>query len=296
MHQTYEETVEKLKMWACQERAIHGVILLGSQVRQEFAGDEWSDLDVLLLVDNPQFLFQTDIWLTYFGETLCMTVEESRLDWLQLTWTVKRVLFTDNRVVDFSILPYDRVDDVLSLNAEIHVNGYQVIYEDHANLIASKIGATLANLHENPLKVPTEDELNRVVSSLLFYLIYASKKIKRNELWVAVSCINQQVSALLLELIEYHIATISKNSNRICYEGRFLEQRIDPGIQAELSGCFTKYVAEDAIRTVGHVIETTRHLTKDICEENSYPFEERLFERTRDLSHEIFNNSTNNIL
>jgi hypothetical protein len=49
-----------------------------------------------------------------------MTAEESYLDWLQLTWIAKRVLFADNRTADFSILPYDRVDDVLQLNAEIH--------------------------------------------------------------------------------------------------------------------------------------------------------------------------------
>jgi hypothetical protein len=288
MHPKYEETIEKLKLWAYQERTIHGVLVLGSQVRPELTGDEWSDLDALLLVDNPQFLLQTDTWLTCFGETVCMTVEENYLDWLQLTWIVKRVLFADNRTVDFSILPYDRIDDVLPLNAEIHVRGYQVIYDDHDDLIASKVEATLANVHENPPQVPTENELNRLVRTLMFYLIYASKKAKRNELWVAVSCINQQISNLLLELIEYHVATISKESTLISYEGRFLEQRIDPGIQGELSRCFAKYDTDDAIRTIDHVIETIYRLTKDICDRNKYPFDQCLFEQIWKLYHEIF--------
>jgi len=111
------------------------MLALGSQVRQDFAGDEWSDLDILLLVDNPQVLLNGDAWLTNLGEVVCAIIEETSLNWLSLTWIVKRVLFTDNRTVDFSILPYERVDDVLSLNAEIHANGYQILYDDHPGLI-----------------------------------------------------------------------------------------------------------------------------------------------------------------
>ena len=287
MHQLYQETLEKLKTWACRESMIHSVLVLGSQVREEFAGDEWSDLDVLLLVDDPQVLCKTNTWFAHLGEAVCMTVEETPLDWLHLTWIVKRVLFADNRAVDFSILPYDRVDDVLSINAEIHANGYQVIYDDHPDLIRSKVEATLLTLQENRPGVPTQEELYRVVETLLFQLIFACKKVRRNELWVALSCINQQVSRLLLELIEYQVASASKESQRICYEGRFLEQRITPALQGELAGCFTKYDAGDAIQTAGHLVEITSELTKEICEENSYPFDESLFERIRRLYHEI---------
>ena len=36
-----------------------------------------------------------------FGEIVCVIVEESKLDWIHLTWSVKRVLFADNRTVVF---------------------------------------------------------------------------------------------------------------------------------------------------------------------------------------------------
>jgi hypothetical protein len=57
-----------------------------------------------------------------------MVAEETPLPWVSLTWSVKRILFADHRAVDFSIMPADRLDDVLAMNAEIHANGYQVIY------------------------------------------------------------------------------------------------------------------------------------------------------------------------
>jgi len=58
-------------------------------------------------------------------------------------------------------------------------------------------------------------------------------------------------------------------------------------------GCFTKYDAEDAIQTVGHLIEMASRLTQKICEENSYPFDERLFEQTRELYYQIADCSAN---
>jgi aminoglycoside 6-adenylyltransferase len=290
MHPKYYETVEHLKTWAQQEENIHCVIILGSQVRKDFEGDEWSDLDVLLLVDNPRLFLQTDTWLAFLGEIVCGTVEETNLDWIHLTWFVKRILLADNRALDFSIMPYARVDDVLSINAEIHANGYQVIYDTRPNWVVSKIEATLATLKEEPPKIPTEDELWRTIQVLLFQLVFASKKIKRNELWVAVSCINQQVSHQLLELIEFHTASVVEAPQRIRYEGRFLEQRMAPPLVEGLSWCFAKYDTQDAIQTIHHLLDFSYCLAKAICEKKGYPFKAYLFDKIRKLYGEMFGN------
>lgn len=282
--------VKRLKAWAEQESKVHSALILGSQVREEFEGDEWSDLDVLLLVDDPQVFLQTDTWLTFFGEAVCVTVEETQLDWIRLSWAVKRVLFADNRTVDFSILPYDRVDDVLSINAEIHVHGYQIIYDDGSNRLASKIEATLKHVEVTFPKIPSEAKLHQTVNDLLFQLMFACKKIKRKELWVAVSCINQEISRRLLDLIEFHTASIGIVSQYIYYDGRFLEQRTRPDILEQLTNCFAKYNVPDAIQTAGHILNTAQYLTKEICEAHHYPFDDYPFDKTRKLFHDMFEN------
>jgi aminoglycoside 6-adenylyltransferase len=288
MHPKYSATVKNIRLWAQQEKSVHCVLILGSQVRKDFEGDEWSDLDVLLLVDNPDVFRQTNIWLAFFGEILCEIVEEVYLDWIKLTWYTKRILLTDNRAIDFSIMPYERIQDVLSLNAEIHANGYQVIYDAGPDWVAPKIEATLAALKENAPKVPTEDELWRTVQNLLFQLIFAGKKLKRKELWVAVSCINQPVSHQLLALIEFHTASFAGAPQRICYEGRFLERRMAPPLTEKLAGCFAKYDTQDAIRTIHHLLDFSYCLAQDICEKNGYAFKPYLFDRIRELYSDMF--------
>lgn len=291
MHPKYGEMVERLRTWTEQESTVHSALILGSQVREEFEGDEWSDLDVLLLVDSPQMFLQTDTWLTFFGGIICSTVEETHLDWIGLTWAVRRVLFDDNRTTDFSIMPNDRVDDVLSINAEVHASGYQIIYDDCPNRIASKTEAALAEVKVTSPEIPSEAELHRTINDLLFQLIFACKKIKRKELWVAVSCINQQINHRLLELIEFHAASIGNAGRLPCYDGRFLEHRIRPDILDKLPYCFAKYDIPDAVQTASHILNAAQYLTKDICEANHYPFNNDPFDKVRKLGSEMFENA-----
>ncbi|MBE0528333.1 MAG: aminoglycoside 6-adenylyltransferase [Thermoleophilia bacterium] len=291
MHPKYNETINQLKTWAQNEKSIQGVIILGSQVRAEFEGDEWSDLDVLLLADTPSDFMQSDNWLDFFGNVVCVVNEETPLDWVNMTWAVKRVLFTDNRAVDFSILPSDRVDDVLSMNAEIHAFGYEIIYDAHPNMLTVEIETSLVKVKkvkEELPKPPTEPELQQIINNLLFELIFAAKKIKRNELWVAVSAINQQINNRLLQLIEFHTTSVAKPSQGIRYDGRFLEQRIPQATLEKLPLSFAKYDVFDAIQTIEHLLEITYCLSKEICEEQNYLFEAEQFYRTRKLFDEVF--------
>jgi hypothetical protein len=105
---------------------------------------------------------------------------------------------------------------------------------------------------------------------------------------VAVSCINQQISNRLLELIEFHVAAVGTPSQSIRYEGRFLEQRVHPAILEELPECFAKYDVSDAIKAAGHLLDTAQRLAKDICEAQTYPFNEYPFDKIRKLYRDMF--------
>jgi aminoglycoside 6-adenylyltransferase len=288
MNPRYRETIDRVSAWAAEQETVQAAVALGSQVRRDLPGDEWSDLDVLLLVDDPQIFLRSDDWLAFLGEVACAIVEETPLDWVRLTWAVKRVLFADGRAVDFSILPAGRVDDVLAMNAEIHANGYQVLYDAQPGLVASKIEASLAGLKTGPAGALTEAELRQMVDCLLFQLIWAGKKIKRGELWVAVSGINQTINLRLLGLIEAFAAS----THPLRYEGRFLERRVPPELLAKLPGCFAGYDERDAIRAIGDLVELTVWLAQGICAKNHYPFDEARFDTIRALYWEMFGSTT----
>jgi predicted nucleotidyltransferase len=287
MHDKYVESVNKMIAWAKKDNNIQGVIVLGSQVRKQFTGDEWSDLDFLLLVNNTSVLKNQKNWLDQFGQIVCNSIENVNIQFLKLAWHVDRVLYSDNKIIDFSILPNNRIDDVLLINKDIHSKGYKVIYDTNATILDSKIKETLIDaVYSVNIKI-SEIKLNTLVNDLIFHINLAYKKIKRNELWVAVAIINSKMNEMLLQLIEYHTVSVTKKTSILSYEGRFLENRTDSIILKKLQNCFTKYDKTDAIDTLGCLLGMVSFIVNDICEVNSSPVKQNQFLIARKLFEEM---------
>lgn len=262
---------------------MEGVILIGSQVRGGSDADQWSDLDVMLLLNDFRLFLKDNTWVQRFGSVVCAFNYITPLHFVKWDWCVKRVLYDDNRSVDFCVLPYDQVDDVLAINGAILAKGYDVVYDSHPPLLESKIKALLQTVQEETPAIPTEEDLDNAVNDCLFHIIWAFKKIKRKELWVAVNDINEHINNLLLRLIEYHNAAVTQKSTSLMYEGRFLEVRTAGEILDQLRNCFARYDEADAIDTLGHLIDLLAYISKDLYGAYGYRFNAGRFETIRKL-------------
>lgn len=107
---------------------------------------------------------------------------------------------------------------------------------------------------------PSQIELCNNVNDILYHIIWSIKKIKRNELWVAVTTINTHIHDLLLKMIEAYNQKTANSS--IMYDGRFLEVRTDWRIIEKMKGCFSKYDEIDAVNTLKHVFDFTFSILK----------------------------------
>src|SRR4030042_1788327 len=89
--------------WVTAQEGIRAAALVGSAARQDHPADEWSDLDLVLVADDPQaYLVSTD-WLNEFGEPWFTFVERAPAGLV----IERRVLFADGQDVDFIILPVE---------------------------------------------------------------------------------------------------------------------------------------------------------------------------------------------
>jgi aminoglycoside 6-adenylyltransferase len=287
MHPKFQETIDSIAAWAQADPAVQGVIIIGSQARSTILSDQWSDLDLMLFVDDQQAMMQDDTWTERFGQVICQFDEIVPLHFTNWKWCVKRPLYADLRDVDFSVLPYDRLDEVLAVNRDIIARGYRVIYDSRADLLESKIRALLQAAEPEGFQVLTEREFQLVVSELLYHVVWAFKKIKRGELWVAANCINSHMKNLLFRLIEAHNVTVRQQPDILQYYGRFLEQRTDPQVLAMLERCFTHYDRADAVAALGHLHEITHLLARAICEKTGYAFDAAQFDRIKAVYDEM---------
>lgn len=245
----YSEITDQIIQFSRKKQDIKGVIIIGSQVQEETPADEWSDLDLMLFTDDPDHYLKDDQWLTVVGEPIVCYVDETVLGFVDYNWTVKRVLFSGDRDVDFSILPINYVDSVLSVNREILSKGYRVIY-DGIGFLDEKIKNTLM---EDGRWDGSEINVSVTVYEALYLVVWAMKKIKRGELWVAVSTINYQIASLLLFLVEEYNKCYSDKP--VLYGGRHLEMRSDVFILDKLKDCICRYDELDSVNCLENIIE-----------------------------------------
>ena len=113
-----KNVIDRIKhMGVCSDK-IFAILIFGSQARKDKAADEYSDLDVILIVDEPDYFISTDQWLceigsfnTSFTETLLDYTDERRIlfdntfDIDFIFWTKKTIMSIPN---DEALLLFSR--------------------------------------------------------------------------------------------------------------------------------------------------------------------------------------------
>jgi aminoglycoside 6-adenylyltransferase len=92
--------LESLAGWAEGNPDIRDVVLLGSQARTEAPPDQWSDVDVTLVVDEPDRYLGDEEWVEAFGRPLVTFVEPTAVG----AGLERRVLYDDGLDVDFVVV------------------------------------------------------------------------------------------------------------------------------------------------------------------------------------------------
>lgn len=287
MHSQYIQTIAQITAWARAEHDIQGVIMIGSQARENRPSDQWSDLDLMVLVGDQDRWMADNAWFERFGAVACHFDEIVPLHFLTWRWCVKRVLYTDHRDVDFSILPYAQVEEVFAANEHILAKGYQVIYDTGAGALEEKLCAILQASEQETPQPLSAAALHELVSDLLFHVIWSFKKIKRGELWVALGCINCYMRGLLLQLIEAYNLAARPEPDYLQYNGRFLEQRTDAETLVALAGCFTRYDEAEAAAALQHMLAFICAAYQAICARTGTTFDAALCERIQKMVLEI---------
>jgi hypothetical protein len=106
----HEASIANITEILSQDQHVKGLLLVGSCTRDDVQTDEWSDIDIAVIVDDEaitRFYPATD-WVRRFGTTYAFSINETDC------YHVIRVWFTDGRHFDFIIVEESslaRIDD-----------------------------------------------------------------------------------------------------------------------------------------------------------------------------------------
>ena len=216
-----ESLLREVGAWAAAREDVRAAFLLGSHARTEAPADEWSDVDVVLLADDPVRLVEDPSWLATFGEPELTFVEQTAVGGER----ERRVLYADGTEVDFAVFPAS-VAAALAADpggAAAVARGYRILHDEIglADLLAAATAA------DAPRRHPRE-----VVHDFWYHALWTAKKLRRGEAVTALLSLGG-LAALLLELARAHALARDPGADT-WHRTRFVERWADPRVPAAI--------------------------------------------------------------
>jgi len=246
--------------WSETQADLRAAFIVGSQARHDHPADEWSDLDIILLVKDVDYRYRDASWL-----------EEIAPVWLsQMSHTVngepeRLALFEGGWQVDFVFHPVSAAPEfqhmVSSGNLpETIYRGIRILYDKDGLL------PTLPEFEQLPaVKPPSAMELRQVLDSFWFSAVYCAKQLRRGELWLFQNASGGMISPLL-RVIEWQARAIHGWNFDTWHAGKFIAEWTDPTVYSDLQQVFSHLDVSDgwkALQVRMDLFHSTAHRLSD---------------------------------
>lgn len=258
----YVEIKKRLLNIAESDEDLCAVIAIGSSARNFSEADEFSDLDLILICNNP------NKWI--FGD-MPAKLGEIRISFTELTLggcLERRVLYDGSLDVDFVPLTNGKFEEMINngIACEVMCRGYSILYDciGITNLIEKRVVIDVR------YSVMAENDFINMVNDFWYHMVWTSKKILRGELWTAKMCIDAYMKNYLLKIIELDRA---KTDNLdVWHSGRFLEKWAGEKTVKALADCFSHYEKEDMISALFNTAKLFGTLARSVAQKCSYEY------------------------
>lgn len=226
----YEELIARFTKWAQAEENIRAAFIIGSRARKDHPADEWADLDLIFLVENPQVYMESTDWLQHMGKPWVNFYERTPDGGFE-----RRVLYEGGLDVDFipeSVAGLRKVldGDLPPMLVDILSRGFRILVDKDG-----LVGQFTAGKIQEPVPTPSsESEYLNIANDFWFHTVWTAKHLRRGELWWAKSCCDGYLKNLLLRMLEFHARATKGPDFDTWMSGRFLETWADPRAVAAL--------------------------------------------------------------
>jgi aminoglycoside 6-adenylyltransferase len=270
--------IQRVARWAGARDDIRAAILIGSRARTDHPADEFSDIDVLLLVRDPEALLDDGKWPGELGEVAITFVEETPVPGIR----ERRALYQDGTDIDFAIIPVERVVEVGETGSDTLARGYRVLVD--------KDGLTdtfAAAKRRTPAGPPGAHEFAEAVSDFWYHTVWTSRKLARGEVFTAKGCLDEYTKTLVVRMLKWHAG-----GHDTWHEGRFLEEWSDPRVLVELRDAYARYDADDVERALIATMDLVSWLARETAGRLGYAYAANEEQVARRLTQQVLRSAS----
>ncbi len=241
--------------WASERPDVRAAVVVGSQARAGAPADRHSDLDILLVVDDPEALLADAAWVAGFGDPVLTFLEGTALGGM----LERRVLYDDGQDVDFAVAPAGGLGRLVSDPgaADVLRRGFRVLHDD-----VGFEGLAAALPEPGPAGPPDAAGLRELASDFWYHALWTARKLRRGEVYTAIDCLDGYMKARLVTLMGWHARAVDPSLDT-WHGGRFLERWADPGALAALEAAYARYDLRDVARALWETIDLFQGLEEE---------------------------------
>jgi aminoglycoside 6-adenylyltransferase len=242
--------------WAREQDDVRALIVVGSHARTDVPADRWSDLDLILIVDDPGPYAEDPSWVGEFGRPVLTFLEDTPVGQRE-----RRVLYETGEDVDFPLFPVTALERLEKSENAAHLlaRGYRVLIDRIG--LAERLARVTA-LVERPSQ-PTQHDCTELASDFWYHALWAAKKLRRGEVFTAKECLDGYMKDRLVTLLEWHARTVDPSVDT-WHAGRFVERWADPGALAALEKAYAYYEVRDVARALWETIDLWQGLEQEV--------------------------------
>jgi aminoglycoside 6-adenylyltransferase len=254
-----EALVAAVTAWGRERSDVRAVLVVGSRARADTPADRWSDTDLAMVVDDPAPYLASAEWLDAFGEPLLTFVEPTAVG----PFAERRVLFETGLEVDFAMLPVAAARQLAQDPEGMAVlrRGFQVLVDK----VGLEAGLRDSATQPPAASLPDQAAFAQLTHDFWYHLLWAAKKLRRGELWIATRACNCHLNGLLVLLLGWH-ARAAEPLTDTWHGGRFLERWADPQALGELRDASAGYQAAEVARALWAIAELFERLERECAE------------------------------
>jgi hypothetical protein len=257
---------ERILPWALADDDVRGLVELGSRAAGSPA-DEWADMDLLILARDPDRYHGSE-WLDEIAPHWVALTHPGPIPDLQ----VRQVLFED--ALDFDIIPM-RAGTLATRVTEPGVafalgggfrGGLRPLVDKDGEMAALELPG-----HPPSGGPPSETAFDFVAKDFLFQVIWASKHLRRGELWAAKDDVDGYMKADLVQMLEWQ-ARIRDPDVKTRSGGRYLEEWADPAVVARLGPTFAVYDPNSVAIALLNMIDLFGEVGSEVADHHRFTY------------------------
>lgn len=235
----HETVIKQMEQYSASDPAVRGLVVTGSCANRNVVPDEWSDVDLALIVEDEAYsrFFPAMDWASAFGDIYAYSSSSTEY------FGVLRLQFSDGIRVDFVIIPEKSLESIEQWS--IHS------FHFGARCICSRsdiLDQALAQLTSPPVLNPQQaEQVDTIANDFWFKAMIAVTKVARNDLLIASHlALDLARSCLVLKMIMRDNAIGTNHHRHGTNEHQHIEW-INPSGSLDTSAGILDYIRECAV-------------------------------------------------